>query len=277
MYEIGVSIGIASNNVEEMRKIAQSGITNIEIAFGNGNALNEFDFQIAKRLADENGIKLWSFHLPFYPFSKIDPSSLDDEIIESTYNLFIELIKKGSKIGIDKYVVHPSIEPIEVSERSGKLKAAADFFSSLADQAYKYGATIAIEDLPRSCLGNSSEEISYLLSANDKLRVCFDTNHLLKENIVDFVRKHGEKIITLHISDYDFKDERHWLCGEGDIDWQELYNTLKEVKYNGVWLYEVGLYPSKTIDRRVLEYKDFYNNAFEIFEGKIPTPIGTRI
>ena len=75
---------------------------------------------------------------------------------------------------------------------------------------------------------------------------------------------------------YDFKDEKHWLPGEGDIDWQKLYNDLLAVGYNGMWLYELGFKPEDTIDRRDLDYKDFYNNAMEIFGGKNPTAIGKR-
>jgi sugar phosphate isomerase/epimerase len=44
--------------------------------------------------------------------------------------------------------------------------------------------------------------------------VCFDTNHLLKESSEDFARAVGPHIVTLHVSDYDGKDERHWMAGE---------------------------------------------------------------
>jgi len=116
-----------------------------------------------------------------------------------------------------------------------------------------------------------------LLSTNDKLRACFDTNHLLNEKVTDFIKNVGDKIITTHISDYDFVNERHWLPGEGDIDWLELAKALEEINYNGVWLYELGLYPPKSIVRRNLKYEDLYNNAFEILNNKKPTPIGKRI
>ena len=42
--------------------------------------------------------------------------------------------------------------------------------------------------------------------------------HLKKE----FLKSLNKKIETLHVSDYDFINERHWLCGEGKIDWLSL-------------------------------------------------------
>ena len=48
--------------------------------------------------------------------------------------------------------------------------------------AQQLGQVIAVEDLPRTCLGRESSEMLELISVNDKLRVCFDTNHLLQKD-----------------------------------------------------------------------------------------------
>lgn len=45
------------------------------------------------------------------------------------------LITRAAKAGIDKFVIHPSIEPIDDSIREAKLNAAASFLSELADFA----------------------------------------------------------------------------------------------------------------------------------------------
>lgn len=274
---VGLSaLGFSADDAAEMKKVADAGIRAVEISFGSLEQAEGFNFSAAREAADKCGITLWSLHLPFLPFERLDPSALSAEISNSTLNTFLNIIKSGTEIGVNKFVVHPSREPIDPAERSQRLKATAAFLSRLADEAEKYGAVIAVEDLPRTCLGNSADEILYILSANEKLRACFDTNHLLGGDAIDFIKRVGSKIITLHVSDYDFVNERHWLPGEGDVDWQSLYGALCEVGYNGVWLYELGTRPKKGIDRRPLEYADFYNNAQEIFSGKRPTAIGKR-
>ena len=53
--------------------------------------------------------------------------------------------------------------------------------------------------------------------------------------------------------------------------------ALMDAGYQGVWMYELGLLPPKTIQRRELTYTDFYRNAQEIMTGCCPTPIGTRV
>ena len=251
----------------------KAGIEAIELSYPD---FDNFDFKAVGQNAENFGVKLWSLHLPFMPFGTIDPSDLNKDVRKYTIELFTELMGKGSEVGIDKFVVHPSGEPIKDDIREDRMLYTMESFNELAEIAARYGGTICVEDLPRSCLGRDSSEILRILSVNDKLRACFDTNHLLKESIPEFIRNVGNKIVTLHVSDYDFKNERHWLPGEGDVNWAELYEELMKTGYSGMWLYEVGLNPEGTINRRVLDYCDFYNNAQEIFEGKKPTPIGVR-
>jgi sugar phosphate isomerase/epimerase len=137
---------------------------------------------------------------------------------------------------------------------------------------------VAVEDLPRTCLGRNSDEILELIGAHDALRVCFDTNHLLGENPVDFICKLKGKIITTHVSDYDFINERHWLPGEGDLDWNAIFGALREIGYDGAWLYELGFACPKSILRpRALTCEDIARNARELFDGKNPTVISERI
>ncbi len=276
MLKIGASTLGQILEEQDFKDLKASKIEALELSFSNYREFFGFDFKKYKDLADKYNIMLWSLHLPFGPFHEIDPSTFNVDMRKFTFDKFLEIIKMGADIGIDKFVVHPSAEPNKDEERQEKLKIVADFFNELAEKSYNYRATIAIEDLPRTCLGNCSDDINFILSANEKLRVCYDTNHLLNENNIDFIKKLGSNIITLHVSDYDFLNERHWLPGEGDNDWQAIYNALIDGGYNGVWLYEVSMLPYNTIERRKLTYKDFYNNAIEIMSGKKPTPIGKR-
>ncbi len=257
-------------------ELYENGIEFAELSEGYADEYALYDARAIKSAAQKAGVSLWSLHLPFYPFEIVDPSSLGREIRNYTVSLFTEIIKRWSDIGIDKFIIHPSGEPIDDSVRAERLKYSAQSLSLIAENAARQGSVIAVEDLPRTCLGRNSEEIRFLISANDKIRVCFDTNHLLNEKIPDFIKCIGNKIITTHISDYDFVNERHWLPGEGDIDWQELLNALKAVGYNGPWLYELGLNAPASIDRRTLTYKDFYNNAITVFSGERPASIGKR-
>jgi sugar phosphate isomerase/epimerase len=259
---------------ELMSAHKDAGINTIEVSVGNMELASALDFHNARELANEYGVELWSLHLPFLPFNVIDPSN--PTIADYTVEYFCSLIDKAVEIGIKVFVVHPSGEPIAESDRATRLACAKKSLAALAEYATAKGAVIAVEDLPRTCLGRDSSDILELISAHPDLRVCFDTNHLLGEKIADFIANVGDKIITTHVSDYDEKNERHWLSGEGVIDWKALKDALIAVGYDGPWLYELGLSGStSTIDReRRLAYSDFERNYDEIMADLPITLIG---
>ena len=268
MYKIGMSSCAFALTEENFQALSNSGVDAAEVALKLDGQL-ALDCKEVAALAARHGIRLWSYHLPFSPFRIIDISSTDAEVRKYTLDTLTGLIQKAADAGLDKFVIHASGEPIEDAQREERIKHSMESLDYLAELAAREGAVIAVEDLPRTCLGNTAKELLRLISVNDKLRVCFDTNHLLKEDNVGFVEAVGEKIITLHVSDYDFIDEKHWLPGEGLNDWNAIYAALQKVNYEGVWMYELGRRSPKSLPRsRDLTFDDFVRNAREIFTGK---------
>ena len=274
MYEIGLSTpGFINERL--FSDMADAGIKHIEISVDKRQS-DALDYGKLKEWSEKYGVSLWSFHLPFYPFSEIDISN--PLLAERSVEYFKGFIEKASRIGIRKYVIHASSEPIDEKDRRARMECAKNSLFKLAEIAKEYDSIICVEDLPRTCLGRSSDDILELISVHENLRVCFDTNHLLDEEIVKFIHRVGDKIVTTHISDYDFNNERHWLPKEGDIDWQELISALKDVNYGGIWLYEIDFGCPWTIKRdRDLCPKDFFDNAKALFEGKTPILLGKRV
>lgn len=268
MYRIGLSCGAEGKelNKETFLGCQRAGISAMEISLLKSQ-YKYIDYQNLKKLSEEYGVELWSFHLPFSVSWNINIASVEKGVRQSTVSYFKELIGKASDIGIDKIVIHPSCGAAPDVPRQLQMEYSKENLDYLAEYASSCGAVLAIEDLPGDCLGHDSTEMLELLSANDKLRVCFDTNHLLQENVVDFVKNVGDKIITTHISDCDFVNERHWLPGEGKINWSALIDALQSVNYSGVWMYEIGFKAPASIKReRDLTFEDFVHNAEQLFK-----------
>lgn len=254
---------------------AQNGIDMMEISL-NHSKYPEINLQETKKNAEETGVQIWSFHLPFEPFETNDISSNDAQIRKNTITLQSEYIKWASDLGAKVAVIHPSAEPNAENERSEKIKCAKESLFELAEVATQNGVILAVEDLPRTCLGNCIAEIKDLISAHVKLRVCLDTNHLLTESNIDFIREFGNKIVTIHVSDYDYRNERHWLPYEGDVDWVKLVTELENAGYCGPFMYEVGLKTPPSINRRDLTFKDFKENYLACINKVKAEKIGER-
>lgn len=276
MYKIGLSVNPTNADENMLYNMANAGIGAVELSCGIVGGDIGVDYKEIEKNANKNGVELWSFHLPFAPFDKMDISSCDKALRENSVAFCNERIKAMAQIGIKRFIIHPSGEPIAENDRGMRLENSCESLARIAETARKVcGGIVCVEDLPRTCLGRNSDDIIKLISADDDLRVCFDTNHLLKESNADFIRKIGKKIVTTHVSDYDLIDEKHWLPGEGKNDWNAVIDALEEVGYDGVWLYELGFAkPTKIITRdRELTCEDFARNAHEIFEHKPITNI----
>lgn len=277
MYPIGLSTCSKKLDEELFAQYEETGIQAMEISV-NADQYDTLPWHDIAKWAERYHICLWSFHLPFSPFETLDISSLHREVQRASIQRLSELIKKGAAIGINKFVVHSSGEPIQDTEREERLLTAQESLYKLADVAAKGNSILAVENLPRTCLGKNAAEMIRLTEIDPRLAVCFDTNHLLGEEPIAFIHRLGNKIITVHISDYDFVDERHWLPGEGKLNWTAITQAFAAIDYRGVWMYEIGFASPKSLNRaRDLTCKDFVTNAKEIFAcKKVTTRTGTN-
>lgn len=265
MYPIGLSTNGDRINRDVLASYQRAGISAVEISGSEHHFLKQSPAAV-RTLAADHGITLWSFHLPFVPFDQIDISM--PSLAKTTLEKHVESIKRAVEFGIKVFVIHPSGEPI-CDKRDERIACAKEHLSLLAEEAEREGAVIAVEDIPRTCLCNTIDETLDIVSADDRLRVCFDTNHLIHGDKPEaFAERLGDRIVTLHVSDYDFKNERHWLPGEGKIDWHALVTALKAIDYRGPWMFEINRQCPPTLIRdRELTPEDFVRSANEVFAG----------
>ncbi|MBQ8407905.1 MAG: sugar phosphate isomerase/epimerase [Clostridia bacterium] len=271
MRRVGYSVyGKDRLNDELAMRMSDNGVRIVELDMAAEDYPNA-NFHETAEIAKRYGMEIASIHLPIAPQHIYDVTHKYATVGAVPFQ--IELIKRGCEIlGVKHIVIHSGGEPLQEAEREERVQRAGEKLPLLADVAEKYGADICIEVLPRTCLGRDSDEILAMLAYDDRLRVCLDTNHIFRESEVDFIRKLGKKIATTHISDRDHINERHWLPGEGILDWVGIIDALDEIGYEGDWIYECGLGIPKTILReRPLTFADIYRNAQEIFARQKPT------
>lgn len=236
-WKTGLSIGILSE--EALHNAAKAGLDLVEI-----NGIDDVrHWKEVPRWEQETGVKVWSVHLPFCG-PGIDRPDDPEELWCTTRPVQRALIEGGGIAGIQHMILHGSGESRELADpelREVRFQRSIERLTELSEMCKKNGSTLCVEVLPRFCLGNCSDEIQRYMDKIPDLRLCFDVNHLLKEDHVEFVKKVGKYAVTTHVSDYDFEDEKHWFPMEGKIDWKELQSALESVDYNGPFLYEVNM------------------------------------
>lgn len=235
---LGRSIGAWDDlGLESMIQNHEKGIEYIEFTIGKDITGARERISRLKADIDSSGLKVWSVHLPFS--RKIDISLSDSAARADAVNIIKDMVKAVGVLNPQRIVLHPSSEPIAPDERAERLANSHESIGIIAPFAKEIGAILCIENLPRTCLGQNGQEMMALIDGYDNVGICFDVNHLLYQDHEDFLNAIDRgSIKTVHISDYDFADERHLLPGVGKIDWKPLWDGIKKNGYKGVMMFE---------------------------------------
>lgn len=245
-WPMGLSVSLTMPE-ELLREVREAGFDYVEVTLNSLRTKSREECTAALerfRLdAERVGLTIWSVHLPFG--RAWDISSPDDSVRTAVVDRIAWFIEAVQPLRPRKMILHPSAEPIADSLRGLHIEHSICSINTLAAVAARYDAQLLVEDLPRTCLCNTSREMLSIFKRLDPaVGVCFDTNHLLQETPEAFARALNGRIASLHVSDYDAVDEKHWIMGCGSIDWPAVITALADIGYNGVFLFEVGGYNS---------------------------------
>lgn len=243
-YIPGISLSLYGNSVSaaDLAALRTAGCKWVEVILNPfwRNVTEETGWKNAqqlKSLLDASGLRVWSCHLPYS--SALDISLSNASKRYEAIATQKKMIRWAEFFGASRVVLHPSSEPIADSERRQRLVNARESIGLLRAEAADCGTVLCVENLPRTCLGRESSELQFLIGDYPDVMVCFDSNHLLSEEHSHFFSALGPRIATIHASDYDRVDERHWIEGAGCIDWPAFRDGLLDSGYKGIFMHEV--------------------------------------
>lgn len=263
---------------EKLAPLAKAGIDYLEYTgnyvFYMRNCRFPENAEKIRETVRKSGLEPWSFHLPFS--RKLDISNMDKELRAITIETNRTLINAAARAGVKVIVLHPSSEPITDEDRPERLRLSREAIIELAEVANANGVRLAVENLPRTCLTRTSNEMIELVKGTGA-GVIFDTNHNLIEDNVDYINNvadAGLELLSVHISDYyrdenGVLDERHTLPGTGINNWNAIVDTLVARGYEGPLMYEV---PSKAKNRAPedpITAEELTQNMRDLRDGKI--------
>ena len=150
--------------------------------------------------------------------------------------MFSELLKQLDKYNPSAYVFHPGgfgVNENNYPEYTERLIKSVNVLTEETDKK------ICIENMAGRHFLDTSDKMCDFLSKCKNAYTCVDVNHFYYEKPEEAIAKYGDRIGTIHISDYDFVRERHFLPKEGKIDWMKVLSAFEKANYQGAFNYEV--------------------------------------
>lgn len=244
MLSLGFSTAISTQGFSWHDSKAVEGFEWIELALGycKDNSKETFeknlqqlrkDYEEAKKI----GLKVWSIHLPYGKGMDLTEDISQKDIVFGNLKQYVDAT-------IDMhprcYVAHAHgrSENVLPEDRAKLLENANLNVKILAKYIAEKGSILAVEGLPRTCIGNTAKECEKIIR-DTSAGICFDVNHMMHDTHQNFVSCLGKRIATVHLSDYEMEDEKHWVPGDGKIDWKEIMNLLDNSNYCGPMMFEV--------------------------------------
>ena len=248
--------------IKYLKGMKDNGFYGIELStLGPWNEREEREsYPFVKRaveLIKDYGLKLNSVHLPFacldWQFSSLD-ESVRKKAVE-TFKWAVDFYKNDMP---NCFVIHPDPKPENDSDRRYQLEQLT---KSMIEVCEFLPNLVCVENMTGSGLLNVSSEALSLLNAVPKLNMTIDVNHIFYEAPSDYILKIGSRIKNVHISDRDDIKERHYLPGEGVLDFKSIISALDKIAYAGTFTYELALKQnSYTCEQIKNNYDKLFNN-----------------
>ncbi len=249
---------ISENFKQKLIDVKNLGFEAVEVGINSTYNAFEVDALIDEIINQiiESGIKVNSFHLPFArEWSDIAETYEPDRV--GFVGWFKNIFKKLEKVNPRAFVLHPGGMNARDAEKS--FEALCKSADELAESTNVF---VCIENMVKSKFFERKEQFIKFKNTVKKAKMVLDVNHLLHDRAEDILLElGGDCVKTLHISDYDFENERHWLPKEGKNDWMKIIATLEKIGYDGVFNYEVNTcYSLEQIKQNFDELMAEYNS-----------------
>lgn len=247
---------LALENLELHRDWIIEGQRDLELqAFFKPEALDgDFTAEIARtrKLLDGYRGRL-GIHGPFWGFSI---ASHDPAIRRVVTDRFLKALDICEKVGANQMVIHSPA----TTWGYNNLQAFPDETAKMFERAHltlapvvtrceANGVTLVIENIEDK---DPHERVRLAKSFNsDRVKVSIDTGHAHYAHVstgappVDiYVTAAGDMLEHVHIQDADGFADRHWLPGEGTVNWRAVFKALGKLSCSPRLVLEVRDQPN---------------------------------
>lgn len=221
---------------EALPDIIQAGTSRIELVDAGPHILSQTRVERLLEMKASYDLR-YALHAPF---TDVNIAATDPYMREVILQRLETTIKWASTLEARALVFHPGNST--AAERfSQETPWVLNLLSvkRLLRFAEEYGVKAMIENVPEPFpyVMKSVEDFERFYEEVDKdVEMVLDVAHAnIRGEIFSFIRRLGNRIGHVHVSDNDGSADMHLQVGKGTIDWDDVVSALKESSYGG-WI-----------------------------------------
>ena len=176
------------------------------------------------------------------PMSDINIASHVDKIRDASVEAMCDAFKMANEIGAQRVVVHPGTMPIMGVKFPDKiLEYNRQSLLKCQKSAEDYGVMMCVENMPlfERMLFTDIEVLADFIDEEIHSAITMDVGHAHNNGFsVDEMFK-SDRIHHIHLIDNDGSYDMHDYLGSHNIDFERIFEILKEKKYDDICVIEV--------------------------------------
>lgn len=228
---------------ENIDRLIGAGAENIELML-DGIGWNHFELQMDEivKILKKKSVN-YAVHTPVWD---INLTSENADIRNAVMETYKQSILFAEKLDACHVVIHPGFCYTAVFSKELARKRSRESVLELLDFAKEHHQNILVENVgsTKTSIFNEDEFCHFLDDMPDNVGYIIDLGHALitKWDIPKMIRTMGSRLKALHIHDNDGVCDAHLPIGYGIMDWESLYEVIKESNPS-LWLimeYNIG-------------------------------------
>ena len=225
-----------------INKLKNSGFNRIELWADQVHAdprLNNLSG--IKNALSKNDVEVHSVHAPF---SGIGNEFQDPSFFEKWEELLDKTAEYCSELNSELMVLH-ILNRSAYNLFSNNIEKVCCFIENMSEKFRSRGVKILLENLIGSGAPGEFEctipELKRVFGSLD-IGFCIDISHsvLTNQDIENEIRIAGDKLLSVHVSSTDGKNDLHLPLDQGVINWHEMYGLFRRMGYKGDFVLEIN-------------------------------------
>jgi len=222
-----------------LRRLEDLNVHYVELTDDGLHTLDEKRVEALNNLSGSFNIE-YSVHAPF---ADINIASPDNKMRRFILKRMEKSLGYAHQLDCKLWVFHPGHHSAISSFYPGMdWHTNLQSVKKLLELGREYNVKVGIENIPEifpTLLGNVDDFSRFFEELGEDVGIVLDVGHAnVNGRVRAFMDNFGDRIVHIHASDNDGKQDLHLGVGKGTVDWQDFARAVRRIQFRGIVIIE---------------------------------------